>query len=50
MPARPRIVLTGATGLIGKELTKALTQAGYDVAALKSRTRGPGGMDISSGW
>jgi uncharacterized protein (TIGR01777 family) len=50
MPARPRIVLTGATGLIGKALTQALTQAGYDVAALKSRTRGPGGMDIASGW
>ena len=50
MPARPRIVLTGATGLIGKALTQALTQAGYDVAALKSRTRGPGGMDVASGW
>lgn len=50
MSARPRIVLTGATGLIGRALTKALTAQGYEVAALKSRTRGPGGMDVDSGW
>jgi uncharacterized protein (TIGR01777 family) len=50
MPARPVIVLTGASGLIGQALTKALTQGGYDVRALKSRTRGPGGMDVASGW
>lgn len=50
MPTRPRIVLTGATGLVGKALSQALSQAGYDVAALKSRTRGPGGMDVASGW
>ena len=50
MPARPVIVLTGASGLIGQALTKALTQGGYDVRALKSRARGPGGMDVASGW
>lgn len=50
MPARPRIVLTGATGLVGRALTKALTAQGYDVTPLRSRTRGPGGMDIASGW
>jgi uncharacterized protein (TIGR01777 family) len=50
MPARPVIILTGASGMIGQALTKALTQGGYDVRALKSRTRGPGGMDVASGW
>ena len=50
MPARPRIVLTGATGLIGQALTPALTAAGYEVAPLRSRTKGPGGMDVASGW
>lgn len=49
MPARPRIVLTGATGLVGRALTKALTVQGYEVAPLRSRTRGPGGMD-DHGW
>ena len=50
MPARPVIVLTGASGLIGQALTKALTQGGYDVRGMKSRTQGPGGMDVASGW
>ena len=50
MPARPRIVLTGATGLIGQALTPALTAAGYEVAPLRSRTKGPGSMDVASGW
>lgn len=50
MPTRPRIVLTGATGLIGRALTKALSAEGYEVAPLRSRTRGPGGMDVASGW
>lgn len=50
MPARPRIVLTGATGLVGRALTKALVARGYEVAPLRSRTQGPGGMDVASGW
>ena len=50
MPARPRIILTGATGLIGQALTPALTAASYEVAPLRSRTKGPGGMDVASGW
>jgi len=50
MSTRPRIVLTGATGLIGRALTKALTAKGYEVAPLRSRTQGPGGMDAASGW
>jgi uncharacterized protein (TIGR01777 family) len=48
--ARPRIVLTGATGLVGRALTKALIERGYEVAPLRSRTQGPGGMDATSGW
>ena len=50
MTSRPRIVLTGATGLIGRALTKALTAKGYEVAPLRSRSQGPGGMDATSGW
>lgn len=50
MTARPRIVLTGANGLIGRALTKALTTRGYEVVPLKSRTRGPGGMDVTNNW
>ena len=50
MSTRPRIVLTGATGLIGRALTKALTAKGYEVAPLRSRTQGPGGMDAARGW
>jgi len=49
MPARPRIVLTGATGLVGRALTKALVAQGYEVDPLRSRTQGPGGMD-DHGW
>ena len=50
MSDRPRIVLTGATGLIGRALAKALAKSGYTVTALQSRTRGPGGMDVATGW
>jgi uncharacterized protein (TIGR01777 family) len=50
MTSRPRIVLTGASGLVGRALTKALTAKGYEVAPLRSRTQGPGGMDAASGW
>jgi uncharacterized protein len=50
MPSRPRIVLTGASGLIGGALTKALTAKGYEVAPLRSRSQGPGGMDVARGW
>ena len=50
MTSRPRIVLTGATGLVGRALTKALTAKGYEVAPLRSRSQGPGGMDATSGW
>ena len=50
MTSRPRIVLTGASGLVGRALPKALTAKGYEVAPLRSRTQGPGGMAAASGW
>lgn len=50
MPICRKVVLTGASGLVGKALVGALTAAGYEVSALRSRTRGPGGMDIDTGF
>jgi uncharacterized protein len=34
LPARAHILITGATGLIGRRLTEALTAAGHDVTVL----------------
>ena len=45
-----KVILTGANGLIGKALTLRLKELGYTVVALRSRTLGPNGMDVSSGW
>lgn len=49
MTARRRIILTGATGLIGAALSRRLTALGYEVAPLRSRHDGPGGMNHLSG-
>ena len=49
MTARRRIVLTGATGLIGAALSRQLTELGYDVVPFRSRHDGPGGMNHLSG-
>jgi len=49
MSARPRVILTGASGLIGRTLSRRLTQLGYDVVPLRSRVKGPGGMDAATG-
>ncbi len=49
MTAPRRIILTGATGLIGKALSKRLTTLGYEVIPFRSRHEGPGGFDHLTG-
>lgn len=49
MTAKRRIILTGATGLIGKALSKRLTILGYEVVPFRSRHDGPGGMNHLTG-
>ena len=49
MTAPRRIILTGATGLIGKALSKRLTTLGYEVIPFRSRHDGPGGFDHLTG-
>jgi uncharacterized protein (TIGR01777 family) len=49
MTAPRRIILTGATGLIGTALRKRLTTLGYEVIPFRSRHDGPGGFDHLTG-
>jgi uncharacterized protein len=49
MTARRRIILTGATGLIGKALSKRLTALGYEVIPFRSRHDGSGGFNHLTG-
>lgn len=49
MTARRRIILTGATGLIGSALSRRLTNLGYEVVPFRSRHDGTGGMNHLSG-
>lgn len=49
MTAPRRIILTGATGLIGNALSQRLTTLGYEVIPFRSRHNGPGGFDHLSG-
>lgn len=49
MTGRRRIILTGATGLIGKALSNRLTNLGYVVVPFRSRHDGPGGMNHLTG-
>jgi NAD dependent epimerase/dehydratase family enzyme len=49
MTARRRIVLTGATGLVGTALARRLTELGYEVLPFRSRHDGPGGMNHLTG-
>ena len=49
MTARRRIILTGATGLIGTALSKRLTSLGFEVVPFRSRHDGPGGMNHLTG-
>lgn len=43
-----KIVVLGGTGFVGRALVEAL--GGGNVTLLRSRTRGPGGYDVASGW
>jgi uncharacterized protein (TIGR01777 family) len=45
MTARRRIILTGATGLIGSALSRRLNELGYEVIPFRSRQDGPGGFN-----
>ena len=49
MTAGRRIILTGATGLIGSALSKRLATLGYDVIPFRSRHDGPGGYNHLTG-
>ncbi len=49
MTARRRIILTGATGLIGQALAVRLTSLGYEVSPFRSRHDGPGGFNHLTG-
>lgn len=49
MTARRRILLTGATGLIGSALSLRLTALGYEVIPFRSRHDGPGGLNHLTG-
>jgi uncharacterized protein (TIGR01777 family) len=50
MNARRQVILTGAQGFIGRALTRRLEERGYSVVPLRSRTSGPQGMNIATGW
>ena len=49
MAARPRIILTGAGGLIGRALSRRLTELGYEVVPFRSRAEGPLAMNAARG-
>ena len=49
MTARRRIILTGATGLIGSALSKRLTTLGFEVIPFRSRYDGSGGFNHLTG-
>ena len=46
----PRVILTGAHGLVGKAVGGTLIEDGFSVFPLKSRQQGPMSMDTSAGW
>ena len=49
MTSRRRIILTGATGLVGKAVGLQLTSLGYEVIPFRSRHDGAGGMNHLTG-
>lgn len=49
MAERHRIIVTGAGGLIGRALTRRLTELGYEVVPFRSRRSGPCAMNPADG-
>jgi uncharacterized protein (TIGR01777 family) len=49
MTSPRRIILTGATGLVGKAVARQLGELGYEVVPFRSRHEGPGGMNHLNG-
>ena len=49
MTAKRRIILTGATGLIGAALSRRLSELGDEVVPIRSRHDGPGSMNHLTG-
>jgi uncharacterized protein (TIGR01777 family) len=49
MTSRRRIILTGATGLVGKAVARQLTALGDEVVPFRSRHDGAGGMNPLTG-
>ncbi len=49
MSSPRRIILTGATGLVGKAVARQLLAHGYEVVTLRSRHDGAGGMNHLTG-
>lgn len=45
-----RVILTGASGLVGQAVGGTLIQDGFSVFPLRSRQTGPMAMDTASGW
>lgn len=49
MTTRRRIILTGATGLVGSAVARRLVERGFEVVPFRSRHDGPGGMNHLTG-
>lgn len=49
MSAPRKVILTGATGLVGKAVARHLSALGYAVVPFRSRHDGPGGMNHVTG-
>lgn len=49
MTSRRRIILTGASGLVGQAVARQLIAAGYEVVPFRSRHDGAGGMNHLTG-
>jgi uncharacterized protein (TIGR01777 family) len=49
MSAPRKVILTGATGLVGKAVGRQLASLGYEVFPFRSRHDGPGGMNHLTG-